>query len=85
MRKILLEVPAELMQDFTEKLTNLELENSICGKNEEDEIIVEVYFYKTESGKVDELEEYLEEIKEQYYQELEEEDEEDEEEEEDED
>lgn len=83
MRKILLEVPAELVQDFTEKLTNLELENSIIGKNEEDEIEVEVYYDKSESGKVDELEEYLEEIKEQYYQELEEDDEEEEEEDED--
>jgi hypothetical protein len=79
MRKILLEVPAKLMQDFTEKLTYLELENSIIGKNEEDEIEVEVYYDKSESGKVDELEEYLEEIKEQYYQELEEEEEEEEE------
>ena len=64
MRKISFEVPSEVMGDFTEKLTDLELENSIVGKTENDEIEVEVYYDKSESKQVDELEEYLDELKE---------------------
>ena len=64
MRKISFEVPFEVMGDFTEKLTDLELENSIVGKTEDDEIEVEVYYDKSESKQVDELEEYLDELKE---------------------
>lgn len=64
MRKISFEVPSEVMVDFTEKLTDLELENSIVGKTENDEIEVEVYYDKSESKQVDELEEYFDELKE---------------------
>ena len=78
MRKISFEVPSEVMGDFTEKLTDLELENSIVGKTENDEIEVEVYYDKSESKQVDELEEYLDELKEGLEDEHEEEEEEDE-------
>lgn len=64
MRKITFEVPVELISDFTEKLTELGLENSITGKTGEDEIEIEVLYDKEESSEVDELEEYLEELKE---------------------
>lgn len=62
MRKISFEVPTKVMSGFTEKLMELELENSIIGKTEDDAIEVEVYFEKTESKQVDELEDYLEEL-----------------------
>jgi hypothetical protein len=62
MRTIEFEVPAEVMTDFTEKLTDLELENTIKGTNEDGEIIVMVSYEKRESQVVDELEEYLEEL-----------------------
>ena len=62
MRKVSFEVPQEVIGDFTEKLTELELENSIVGKTEDDEIKVEVHYEKNESKQVDELEEYLEEL-----------------------
>lgn len=78
MRKISFEVPSEVMGDFTEKLTDLELENSIVGKTENDEIEVEVYYDKSESKQVDELEEYLDELKESLEEEDSEEEEEDE-------
>lgn len=62
MRKVNFEVPSEVIGDFTEKLTELELENSIVGKTEDDEIEIEVTYDKTESKQVDELETYLEEL-----------------------
>ena len=64
MRKAHFEVPSEVIGNFTEKMTELELENSIVGKNEDGEIEVEVYYEKDESDSVDELETYLEELKE---------------------
>lgn len=63
-RKITLEVPSELIGEFTEKLTELELENSIKGKNDDDEILVEIEYEKDETSAIDELEEFLEEQKE---------------------
>ena len=58
------EVPSEVVGEFTEKLTDLELENSIVGKNDNDEIEIEVLYEKNESKQVDELEAFLEELKE---------------------
>ena len=43
-------------------MVELELENSIVGKTEDDEIEVEVLYEKNEAQLVDELEEYLEEL-----------------------
>lgn len=62
MRKILFEVPVKVIGDFTKKLSQLELENSILGHNEDDEIVVEVFYEKSEAKEVDELEEHLEEL-----------------------
>ncbi len=59
MRKILFEVPVEVIGEFTKKMTELELENSIVGHNEDDEIEVEVLYEKSEAEEVDELEEFL--------------------------
>jgi hypothetical protein len=62
MRKASFEVPAEVIGEFTEKMTELELNNSITGKTENDEIEIEVLYEKEESEQVDELEEYLDEL-----------------------
>lgn len=64
MRNANFEVPQEVIGDFTAKLTELGLENSIVGKTEDGDIEVEVYYEKEESKQVDELEDYLEELKE---------------------
>lgn len=63
MRKATFEVPNEVIGDFTEKLTQLELDNSIVGTNEEEEIIIEVHYEKEEARQVDELEDFLEALK----------------------
>lgn len=66
MRKAIFEVPSKVIGEFTEKLTDLELENSIVGKNDDEEIEVEVLYEKNESDQVDELETFLEELKEDF-------------------
>jgi len=63
MRKAILEVPSEHIGDFTEKLVETGLENSIIGKTENDEIEIEVLYDKDEEDSVDELEEFLSELK----------------------
>lgn len=67
MRKIEMEVPAELFGDFTEKLEKTGLNNRVLGKNEDEEIEIEIFYEKEEAGIVDELENYLDELKEQFY------------------
>jgi Ran GTPase-activating protein (RanGAP) involved in mRNA processing and transport len=62
-RTITLGVPPELIGDFTEKLIELELENSITGKNDNEEILVEIFYEKAETPQIDELEAFLEEQK----------------------
>lgn len=78
MRTAQFEVPAEIMADFSEKLNELELQNSIEGKTEDGDILVEVYYSRDEAGAVDELEEYLESLVDDLEDKEEEEDEEDE-------
>lgn len=65
MRHVKFEVPTEAFGDFTEKLTELELENTILGKTEDDEIVVQVNYEKEDAKVVDELEEHLENLKEE--------------------
>lgn len=62
MRRITLDVPSEVLGEFTEKMLELELENSIVGRTEEDEIEIEVLYEKEEAKKIDELEEHLEKL-----------------------
>lgn len=76
MRRVEFDVPAEIFGDFTEKLIETGLSNSVLGRNEDDEIEVAVYYEKNESDLVDELEEYLNKISEEYYNSEEEEEEE---------
>lgn len=53
------EVATEVIGEFIEKLTDLELENSIVGKNNEG-IEIQVQYEKDESNLVEELEAFLE-------------------------
>ena len=73
MRKLELEVPTEIIGAFTEKLTEMKLKNSIIGKNDGDEILIEVFYQREQSAIVDELEEFLEELKEELYEDYEDE------------
>lgn len=77
MRKAHFEVPAEVIGDFTDKMTELELRNTVLGRNEYDEIEIEVLYDKEEASDVDELESYLEELIDQLPEEEEGEEEED--------
>lgn len=62
MRKAEFEVPAEVFGDFVEKLTELDLNNRVLGRNEDNEIEIVVSYDKEEADKIDELEEHLEEL-----------------------
>jgi capsular polysaccharide biosynthesis protein len=65
MRKVIFEVPQEVMTEFAEEMTNRNLDNTVTGTNEDGEIIIEVEFEKDESELVDELEEIHENLLEQ--------------------
>ncbi len=77
MRKAEFAVPSEVMAEFAEKLANQNLSNEIVGTNDDFEVLVEVEYERDQAEEIDELEEYLGELREQ----IEEDEEEDEEEE----
>jgi len=62
MRKVEFNVHPDIIVEFVEELTNRDLINSVIGVTEDDEIIIEVEYKKTESDSVDELEEILEKL-----------------------
>lgn len=62
MRKIEFEVPSEVFGDFTEKLTETGLANQVLGRNEDDEIEIEVFYEKNDAGLIDELEDHLSDL-----------------------
>lgn len=62
MRHLTLEVPSEVIGAFTERLIDMGFENSIVGKNDDDEIEIEIVYEKDQALQIDELEEYLEEL-----------------------
>ena len=62
MRKVEFNVPTEVITEFAEELTNRDVSNSIIGTTEDDEIIIEVEYEKSESDSVDELEAILEKL-----------------------
>jgi outer membrane receptor for Fe3+-dicitrate len=64
MRKATFEVSPEIIVDFAEKLTEMELDNSIVGKTDDDEIEIEIRYEKDEAKQIDELENYLNELNE---------------------
>lgn len=55
-------VPEQAMRDFACELGESELENTIDGVTQDDEIIVKVYYEPDETKAVDELENYLERL-----------------------
>lgn len=65
MRKVEFEVPAEGFGDFSEKLSETGLDNKVLGRNEDGEIEIEVYYDKSDARVIDELEEYLDNLKEE--------------------
>jgi len=56
MRKIEFNVHPEIIAEFAQEMTNRDLNNSVIGVTEDDEIIIEVEYSKTESAEVEELE-----------------------------
>lgn len=73
MRKYQFDVPAERITEFVEQLVNLDLDNTITGITEDNEIVIEVDYEKQDEEAIDGLELLVERIRE----ELEEEEEED--------
>lgn len=53
------EVPTEVIGQFIEKLTELDLENSIVGKTGNEDIEINVRYEKNQYQQVDELETLL--------------------------
>ena len=76
MRKVEFNVHALIIVEFVEELTSRDLNNSVTGVTEDDEIIIEVEYSKTESDEVEELENILEKLSAQIEQEESEEEEE---------
>lgn len=62
MRTVTVEVPAEVIVEFAEKLGNTHFENRISGITEENDVEIEIFYEKHEHAAIDELEEYLEEL-----------------------
>ena len=62
MRKVHFAVPAEVISEFAEKMTAMDVRNTIVGVNEDKEVEIEVFYEKNETEEVDFLEEYLEEL-----------------------
>lgn len=59
--KRLFEVAAEQMPEFSEMLSENELANEVIGKNDDDEIIIEVNHRSNQKGEILELVDWLEE------------------------
>ncbi len=76
MRKAEFAVPSEVMAEFAASMAERELDNSIIGSDEDGDILVEVRYEKEEAESVDELEAYLDELREQIESEDDEDDEE---------
>lgn len=53
------EVASEMMLDFSEKLDELELSNQIVGRNDNEEIIVEVYYSHQQKSEVLDLVDWI--------------------------
>jgi hypothetical protein len=63
MRKVEFEVPEEVFGDFAERLGETGLDNCVLGRNEGNEIEIEIHYEKEEAKVIDDLEDYLEELK----------------------
>jgi len=65
MRKLEFIVPAEVIDDFVEKMIDHQLNNQITGINSDGEIIIEITYERDDEESVNELEDYLDDIKEE--------------------
>jgi hypothetical protein len=63
MRKVEFNVPSEAMVGFAQELADRDLSNTITGVTEDDEIIIEVEYEKSETADVDSLEAVLENLR----------------------
>lgn len=73
MRKAEFAVPSELMTEFADKLASHNLNNTITGTNDECEVLVEVEYERGQHEDIDELEEYINDLREKLEEEEEEE------------
>ena len=55
------EIPADSLADFADLLSQLKLDNEIKGKNEEEEVIINVFYKPSEREKILDLIEWVEE------------------------
>lgn len=60
MRNKKFEIPVDCMSDFAEVLADSELENEICGRSDNDDIIIKVHYEPEDREKVFELMEWIE-------------------------
>jgi hypothetical protein len=72
MRYANFEVPSDVIADFVREMAESQLQATIVGVNEDDEIIIRVGYERDDAGKVDELEDHLAELVEYVYEEEEE-------------
>lgn len=59
--KRLFEIPAEHMPDFAEILSENELANKVQGRNEDDDIVVEVNYHTSQASVILELIDWMDE------------------------
>lgn len=67
MRYANFEVPSDVIADFVREMAESQLQATIVGVNEDDEIIIRVGYDRDDAGKVDELEDHLTELVEYVY------------------
>jgi hypothetical protein len=65
-RRKIYEVPEKGIKNFIVKMTSLDLINTIIGLNRESEIVIEVTFERSEAASVDELYEFLDDMKDRF-------------------
>jgi hypothetical protein len=64
-RKAEFSVPTDLLTEFVEEMTTRSLKATITGTNEEEDVLLELEYEKDETSEVDELEKFLERLKEE--------------------
>lgn len=64
-RKAEFSVPTDLLTEFVEEMTTRSLKATITGTNEEEDVLLELEYEKDETSEVDDLEKFLERLKEE--------------------
>jgi len=60
MKKKSIEVPTDLITDFTELLVSSELDNEVAGTTEDGDIIINVFYDSEDRAKVFDLQQWVE-------------------------